>query len=330
VRHFLAAILVAATIAAPAANAGVPSATFSEHDMQVGQAPLALGATLTMPHGRGPFPAVVLVAGSGPNDRDETIGSNKPFRDIAQGLTEHGIAVLRYDKRTKAHPEAFIGKPYTIDDEVTYDAVAAVELLRKQSGIDPSRVFVLGHSLGAQMAPRIARRDPHVAGLILIAAPAHPLLDEMLRQLHYIASLDPTHAKEIEAQAAMVEAQRTQLEKLERSHPDAPGPLGLPASYWLSLRDDDPIATAKKLDVPMLILQGDGDYQISPKDDFPRWQAAFAHDPRVTLHEYPGLSHLMMPAGNPPSPADYANPGHVDARVIADIAAWIEAQVPRR
>ena len=298
--------------------------------MQVGQAPLALGATLTMPHGRGPFPAVVLVAGSGPNDRDETIGSNKPFRDIAEGLAEHGIAVLRYDKRTKAHPEAFIGKPYTIDDEVTYDAVAAVELLRKQSGIDPSRVFVLGHSLGAQMAPRIARRDPHVAGLILIAAPAHPLLDEMLRQLHYIASLDPTHAKLLDAQAAMVETQRAQLAKLDASHPDAAGPLGLPASYWSSLRDGDPIATAKKLDVPMLILQGDGDYQISPQDDFPRWQAAFAHDPRVTLHEYPGLSHLMMPAGNPPSPADYAKPGHVDGRVIADIAAWIEAQVPRR
>ena len=306
-----------------------PSA-FSERDMQVGQPPLTLGATLTMPRGKGPFPAVVLVAGSGPNDRDETIDPNKPLRDVAQGLAECGIAVLRYDKRTKAHPQNFIGKPYTIDDEVTDDAVAAIELLRKQPGIDPSRVFVLGHSLGAQMAPRIAQHDPNIAGLVLIAAPAHHLLDEMLRQLRYSASIDPAHTKKIEVQAAMAEAQRSQLAKLDPAHPGVAGPLGLPASYWLSLRDYDAIAAAKKLDIPMLILQGDSDYQVTPKDDFARWQDAFAHDPHVTLREYPGLSHLMMPAGDPPSPADYAKPENVDARVIADIASWIEARRPRR
>jgi dienelactone hydrolase len=316
-------------MAAPVADANTPTAAFSERDMQVGQPPLALGATLTMPQGHGPFPAVVLVAGSGPNDRDETIGPNKPFRDVAQGLAGRGVAVLRYDKRTKAHPAAFAGKPYTIDDEVTEDAVAAVALLRRQPGIDPSRVFVLGHSLGAQMAPRIAQHDPNIAGLILIAAPARPLLEEMLRQLRYIASIDPAQATQLNSQAAIVETQRAQLAKLDGSHPDTAGPLGLPASYWLSLRDYDAVATAKKLAIPMLIVQGGSDYQVTPKDDFSRWQAAFAHDPRVTLREYAGLSHLMMPAGNPPSPADYAKPEHVDARVIAEIAQWIEMQKPR-
>lgn len=321
-------MLLTAIAAVPAAR-GAASLPYSEHDIQVGKAPLALGATLTLPQGQGPFPAVVLVAGSGPNDRDETIGPNKPFRDIAHGLAGYGIAVLRYDKRTKAHPDAFIGKAYTIDDEVTDDALAAIALLRGQTQVDPSRVFVLGHSLGAELAPRIAQRDPRVAGLILIAPPAHPLLDEMLRQLRYISSLDANAAAQLKPQIAMVEAQRAQLPKLDGAHPAAPGPLGLPGSYWLSLRDYHAIATARSLPQPMLILQGGSDYQVTPQDDFSQWQAAFAQDSRVSLHEYAGLSHLLMPAGDPPSPADYARAGHVDVRVIGDIAEWIKSSPAR-
>ena len=317
--------LLAAMTAIPA-TAAATSPTYSEHELQVGKAPLALGATLTVPQGKGPFPAVVLVAGSGPNDRDETIGPNKPFRDIAHGLAEHGIAVLRYDKRTRVHPEAFIGKPYTMDDEVTEDALAAIALVREQPRVDAARVFVLGHSLGAELAPRIAQHDPRIAGLILIGAPANPLLDEMLRQLRYISGLDAATAAQLKPQIAMVEAQRAHLSDLDEAHPEAPGPLGLPASYWLSLRDYHAIAVAESLQQPMLILQGGSDYQVTPEDDFSKWQAAFTHDRRVTLREYPGLSHLMMPAGDPPSPADYAKPGHVDVRVTGDIAKWIKSQ----
>jgi dienelactone hydrolase len=331
VRAVLAAILATAAIAAPAADPRVPSTTFGEHGVQVGQPPLALGATLTMPLGKGPFPAVVLVAGSGPHDRDETIGADKPFRDIARGLSERGIAVLRYDKRTMAHPLEVIGnKDFTIDSEYTEDAVAAVELLQSEPGVDPHRVFVLGHSQGAQMAPRIAQRDPQVAGLILVAAPAHPLFDEILRQIDYLAKIDPQHAAHWRSEHEQAVRQRVQIDAFDPSHPEAPAPYGTTAAYWLSLRGYDAVATAEKLDVPMLILQGGRDWHVTPQDDFSRWQTAFAHDSRVTLHEYPGLSHLMMPAGDPPSPANDVQPAHVDARVIADIASWIEAQAPRR
>lgn len=323
---FLAMLASAAAI--PAARAA-PRPAYGEHELQLGKAPLALGATLTLPQGKGPFPAVVLVAGSGPNDRDETIGPNKPFRDIAHGLAGYGIAALRYDKRTKAHPEAFIGKPYTVDDEITEDALAAVALLREQPEVDPSRVFVLGHSLGAELVPRIGQHDPSIAGLILIAAPAHPLLDEMLRQLRYISGLDPKAAAQLKPQIEMIETQCAQLPRLDARHPDAPGPLGLPASYWLSLRDYHAIAVARSLSQPMLILQGAADYQVTPRDDFSQWQAAFQHDPRVTLRAYPGLSHLMTPAGDPPSPADYTKPAHVDAHVIEDIAKWIKSRRAR-
>ena len=117
-----------------------------------------LPGTLTLPAGNGPFPAVLLVAGSGPMDRDETIGPNKPFRDLARGFAAAGIASLRYDKRTLAYGAQMANKPITVDDEVTDDAVTALRLLGQQPQIDPHRLFVLGHSLGGLMVPRIAQR----------------------------------------------------------------------------------------------------------------------------------------------------------------------------
>src|SRR5690606_29657538 len=124
-----------------------------------------------------PAPATGRALGSGPHDRDETVGPNKPFLDIARGLAAQGVAVLRYDKRTKARPQDYADGSVTIDSETTDDAVFAVAALREAPGIDPARVYVLGHSQGAMMAPRIAARSGHVAGLVLLAAPARPLLD---------------------------------------------------------------------------------------------------------------------------------------------------------
>jgi hypothetical protein len=123
--------------------------------------------TLSLPVGKEARAAVVLVHGSGPNDRDETVGPNKPFRDLAQGLASRGIAVLRYDKRTKVHGMKMGGimNTFTVKEETVDDALAAVALLRKTEGIDPRRVFVLGHSLGGTLAPRIAKGDPGIAGL---------------------------------------------------------------------------------------------------------------------------------------------------------------------
>ena len=113
-----------------------------------------------MPNGAGPFPAVVLIHGSGPHDRDETIGPNKPFRDLADGLASRRIAVLRYEKRTRHHGGKMLGTTVTIKEEVLDDAVAAAELLRQTPGLDPKRVFVVGHSLGAMLAPKSRRSIP--------------------------------------------------------------------------------------------------------------------------------------------------------------------------
>ena len=154
------------------APAVAEDANFSEREVMVGEGERALPGTLDMPKGDGPFPAVVLVHGSGAHDRDETIGPNKPFLDIARGLAAQGVAVLRYEKRSHVRPQDFASGNFGVDDETTNDAVLAVETLRQTAGIDPKRVFVLGHSQGGMMAPRIAMKDGNTAGLVLLAAPA--------------------------------------------------------------------------------------------------------------------------------------------------------------
>ena len=217
----------------------------------------------------------------------------------------------------------------TVDGEVTADALTALHLLGKQQRIDPRRLFVLGHSLGALMAPRIGQRDPQLAGLILLAAPVRFDLDTVLRQVQSLGQQQGLSPAELQQQVAPLIAARDALAHADPAQPPAGQFLHAPAVYWLSLRDYHAVDVANTLSMPMVVLQGGSDYQVTPKDDYAGWQAGFAHTARVQMHLYPGLSHLFMPAGQPPSPADYAKPGHVDVRVIHDITAWIETQPAR-
>lgn len=307
--------------AAPAVSADAP---FVESDFAVGSGERALPGTLAMPKASGtPAPAVVLVHGSGPHDRDESIGPNRPFLDIARGLAAQGIAVLRYDKRTKARPQDFAGRDYTIDDETTADAVAAVDALRKADGIDPQRVFVLGHSQGGMLAPRIAAKAGDVAGIVLLAAPARPLLDILIEQNQRLAVLED--GKTSDAERAAIEQLKTQVQAA-RKNPDAKPdalPMGLPGSYWRSTDAVDPVAEAKEANVPMLVLQGARDIQVVDAD-WQRWKGGFHNDPKVEFKLYEKLNHLGIAGEGEGSLAEYGKPGQVDAQLIADVAAWIK------
>jgi dienelactone hydrolase len=288
-----------------------------------------LPGTLTLPEGKGPFPAVLLVAGSGPHDEDETIGPNKPFRDLAAGLAKAGVATLRYDKRSWAHATRINAQTFTVDDEVTDDALAAAHLLEQQPGIDPRRVFVLGHSLGAMMAPRIGQRDPRLAGLILLAAPARPLLEISAQQVREQGQRSHETAAQIAASEQAIVAEQKLLAAADPRHPPVGSFGGMPQRYWLSLHEVHQVEVAKKSSMPMLILQGSGDFQVSPTLDFARWKQALAGRPQTDFHLYPGLSHLFMPAGKSGTMADYMVPDHVDSRVITDIATWVKVQPAR-
>lgn len=292
-------------------------AAFTEQAVMVDTLP----GTLSMPMGDGPFPAVVIVHGSGPGDRDGTLYDLKPYRDLAWGLASRGIAVLRYDKRTRVHPEEFADPTFTVDEEVIDDVHAAVELLRDTDSIDPNRVFVLGHSLGGMLAPRIAEGDEDIAGLIIMAGNARPLHELILEQTYYLAEYDgdisPVDAQQIEA----IEQTVAQIEMLAEG--DEMGYLlGAPPIYWLDLRGYDPVAMAQSLEIPMLILQGERDYQVT-MEDFALWQAGLSDRDNVTFISYPTLNHNMMPGEGTPSPEEYEALNFVDVAVIEDIAGWI-------
>ncbi|HVS73181.1 MAG TPA: alpha/beta fold hydrolase [Phycisphaerae bacterium] len=235
------------------------------------------------------------------------------------------MASLRYDKSITAYPsEAGLSRRFTIDDEVTNDAVSALRVLARDEQVDPSRVYVLGHSLGGMMAPRIAlRAEKTLAGVVLMAAPAESILDNGIQQTIYLASV--RHTPEATLQAQLKSARDEQALLASHLHGPLPaeGYAGLPQSWWMSVHVYDQVTAAKALRVPMLIVQGGSDFQVSPRANFIRWQQAFPDDRRVTFKEYPGLSHLFAPAGNPPTPDDYAKPSSMDAQVIRDIARWI-------
>ena len=318
----------------PAAGATVPytlptyasAAAYVETPITVGTAEWALPATLTMPAGTTPVPAVVLVHGSGPNDRDETVGGSKPFRDLAVGLASRGIAVLRYDKRSRVHAGKMAGLNFTVRQEVIEDVLEAVKAVRAQPRIDGARVFVLGHSLGGMLVPRIAASDATIAGAIVMAGPARPLEEAIVAQVRYLAAADgatsPEEQQGIERATALAESVRSL--KPEDATTDRTI-SGAPASYWLDLRGYDAPSAAKQMKAPLLILQGDRDFQVTP-EDFARWKAALGSRRDVTFHSYPALNHLFIAGTGPSLPAEYQVPGHVAEDVVRDIAAWILAK----
>ena len=310
----------APVVAAPVAE----DAAYVERDMAVGEGDRALPGTLAMPKGEGPFPAVVLVHGSGPQDRDETIGPNKPFLDIARGLAAQGIAVLRYEKRTKARPQDFTGDTFGVDDETTHDAVLAVDALRKTTGIDPKRIFVLGHSQGGMMAPRIASVSGHVAGLVLMAAPARSLLDIVIEQNRRLAVLDDGKTSDAERDAIAQLTAQVRQTRDPATDIATRTLLGQPAGYWRSIDAVDPVADAAAVALPMLVLQGARDIQVVDAD-WGRWRGAFHADDKVSFKLYEKLNHLGIAGEGEGSLAEYQQPGHVDATLIDDVASWIKA-----
>jgi len=278
------------------------STRFTEESVTVGSGEWALPGTLSMPVGR-VSAAVVLVHGSGPNDRDETVEANKPFRDLAWGLADRGIAVLRYEKRTRQYAAKMAGiKNLTVREETTQDALLAAALLRTHDRIDPKRVFVLGHSLGGTLAPRIAAEDHALAGLIILAGTTRPFTEVAREQLVYLASLKP----------GTMDPDKV-LQQLRRAAPEA---------YWTDFDAYKPAQTAATLTIPMLILQGERDYQVTLAD-LQGWRDALHDRAVVTIKSYPTLNHLFQPGEGKSTPAEYERAGHIPDFVLDDIAAWI-------
>ena len=276
---------------------------------------LKLAGTLTLPEGPGPFPAVVLITGSGTQDRDETIFDHKPFLVLADALTRKGVAVLRVDDRGAGGSEKGDPATATIPGFAT-DVAAGVAFLRARADIDPARVGLIGHSEGGEIAPLVATLDPRIAFLVLMAAPGldgATLLVAQNRAL-FAANGVPEDQVEIlvknraERFAAAREAQdpadaRTRLTEvlnrqgLPATSPERTATLGLATPGMLYFLKTDPADALSRVKVPVLAIGGSKDLQVDAKTNLAAIRKALASDADVTVTELPGLNHLFQTAG---------------------------------
>jgi uncharacterized protein len=282
--------------------------SFTAAEVTVGDDEWKLPGTLLVPKGAGPFAGVVLVGGSGAPDRDGAVHAAKVFRDLAEGLASRGIAVLRYDSRKRVYPKCAADPDFTLDREKVDDAVRAAALLRRTAGIDPARVFVLGHSLGGYATPRIMKADPRLTGAIILAGNSRPYEQVMLDQVEYDVNLKGGEPSPED---------RARIETARKNPLAAWG-----AKYVADLKGYDPAAMANSSTTPLLILQGERDFQITMKD-FAGWKAGLTRRGEATLRSYPGLNHLFIAGDGKPTAEEYEQAGHVAAAVIGDVAEWI-------
>jgi uncharacterized protein len=282
---------------------------------------IELKGTLLLPETNNLKKLVVFVHGSGPNDRDESVFENKPFRDISESLYSKGITSYRFDKRTLSSPESFTEKS-TIDDEVTDDIINIVSYFKQNKQFENYEITVLGHSLGGNLLPRIANKLSLIAKIILLAGNARPLDKIIMEQYEYLYKLNPTPEMKDALQKMEKQIETLNSKTFSLNTPSEKLPLNLSAYYWKSLLEYNPIKEIQKTTIPILILQGERDYQVSMKD-FLLWKTSLKKNPKATLISYPKLNHLFMTGEKQSNPKEYAIKGKVDANVINDISNFI-------
>jgi pimeloyl-ACP methyl ester carboxylesterase len=308
---------------APAAEPKIEGpATFVERALDVPSGSLKLPATLCLPADvSGKVSIVVFVHGSGPNDRDETIGPNKPFRDLAHGLAAAGIGTLRYDKRTFAFKGKVDVMTLTVEEETIADAVAAIQFARTLPEADPARVFVLGHSQGAMFGPVIADRAT-ARGAILLAPAERPFDQVIPEQVRFQLKLAGQSEQEIAAAVGDLEKGFARIRSGEARDDEIV--FHAPAHYWRDLLARDTRAALAAVKAPVLLLQGGKDVQVS-RTDYDLAQQALASKP-AEMHEarlFPNLNHLFMPVEGQPTGAEYGKASHVSPDVIDTITRWV-------
>ncbi|MEF8786715.1 MAG: alpha/beta fold hydrolase [Haloarculaceae archaeon] len=299
----------------------VDQSAFTERELTL-SAPgdCSLGATLTVPESGQTVPGVVLVHGNGAQDRDETIGPNKTFKDIAWGLASRGAAVLRYDKRTYACDVDRADA--TIDDIVTDDALTALDRLRSVEGVDS--VFVAGHSFGGLLAPRIAKRDGNLAGVVMLAAgPARSMADAIVAQTEHLANVDGTVTDDEREQLERVKTVAEKIRTLDIDDDEVVNNYG-GDEYYRTLQEYDHTATVQDLSIPRYVAQGGSDWQVTVADDLDNWQTALDGESTATIEVYPDLNHHFQESTGRETAREYQEPdSHVAERLVADIASFV-------
>ena len=327
-----------------------PPFPYRTEEVTVQSAPgVTLAGTLTLPQGKGPFPAVVMITGSGAQDRDETILGHKPFAVIADRLTRDGIAVLRVDDRGFAKSTGnFAG---ATDDDFAVDAAANVAFLRGRPDIDPARIGLIGHSEGGVVAPKVAAKDPKLAFIVLMAGPGVRLSDVLRAQRDKLLpamGMGPEQIKksqvlfdhavramkdakdEADARARVLQVAKADGEGVIHNDAEAQALAAQLSSGWMrDLLDYDPAPTLAKVKCPILALNGSKDGQVPAGQNLPAIRAATKGNPDVTIVELPNLNHLFQTAKTG-AVGEYADIEETVAPIALDtMSSWIRKRVVR-
>ena len=296
--------------------------SFAEREVSL-ETPLdcELGATVSLPETDEQVPGVVIVHGNGPADRDNTVGPNRTYKELAWGLASQGIAVLRYDKRTYAcQPDL---ADATIDDIVTDDALTAISELRSFEQVADDEVFVAGHSFGGGLAPRIAEMDGNLAGTVMLApGPAGPFSDLIERQARHIYGRQSVNSSLREDVLQAVEREAEKIRSLDIGDDEIVRFGG--REFYESLQSYDQTGTAAELQIPQLLIQGGQDFQLTVEDDLPIWRDALEDKENVNITVYDDLNHLFQESQGERTQSEYALDNEVDKRVIDRIATFVE------
>ncbi|MFV8754063.1 alpha/beta hydrolase family protein [Nannocystaceae bacterium ST9] len=314
---------------------------------------VTLGGSLTIPEGPGPHPAVVLITGSGQQDRDETIFGHKPFAVLADYLSRRGIAVLRYDDRGFGESTGDYGKATMVD--FAGDAWAAVEFLRTRPEIDRKRIGLIGHSEGGVVGPAVAAAHAkdiafvvmlagtgvngqqvirHQLGLIMQASGAKE--EDVTRERDYA---DRMHAALVasepgQARAALEPILKEWYEGLDSTEKLGVGDFDRALTDRVAALDTpwmrhflayDPAPTLAKLKMPVLAINGENDLQVDPDQNLPPIEKALKKNKRATIVRLPGLNHLFQPGTG--SPNEYGTiETTMDPAALEQVATWVRKQ----
>ena len=288
-----------------------------------------LAGILTLPDQPEKCPALLLVHGSGPLDKDERVGALTPFKNIAEYLAANGIASLRYDKRTFVYGKQLTKdlKTPTVREETIEDAVSAANLLRNDPRILSDKIFIAGHSLGGMLAPRIDAEGGDFAGIMIMAGSPRRLLEIIADQnAAVVASLSGFTLRIAQKQVAKFTNDLREFDALSDEESKNREMFSINGYYFKEMEAHPAGDYLLKTEKPVLIMQGEKDFQVSVEKDFGGYQALLQDRPNVKFHLYPGLSHMFTPSvyGNIRKyKKEYDVPAKVNEQVLTDIKDFI-------
>jgi uncharacterized protein len=300
----------------------VDASRFYEYKKVLPDPKFPADAVLSIPAKGNNFPLVIIVGGSGTTDKDLTMGPNRIYKDLAWGLSNQGVAVLRYDKRTLTHGAAMAAqKEIGVKEEYLDDLQLALKLAKSQEGIDTSKIFVLGHSEGGYLIPYFEKNLKGIAGYISLAGSYSNMADLICVQLKYLQA--HTTKNEAGLYVDVIKKAEFARDHLKENSPKDSMPLGLSPKYLCQLNEISPAKLISYIsNKPLLFLQGGRDYQVPPSE-LEKWKAALSQNRKAEFIVFPSLNHLALSGEGESLPAEYQSPGNVPEEVIDRILRFV-------